>query len=372
MLYPYLVRICLWIAFTGGLLGCTSEAVNRDRMVNLEKVALQSEIRLSDLNQAMKQDRGNAVLFAKRALLYLERNQTAKALADINRALELNGDKGEYYFRKALILRQAGQMQAAREAAAEAENRGFKDTDLYVLQAELLIRLKDYQTAVEKVNFALEEAPDHAYALFYRGIARAASHDTASALINFRRAIQRSPDFLAPYLHLAGLYNARKDYAMARHYLAAAEKMAPDNAFLWLQKGIRYQGLRQNDSAVYSLDKAVTRNPALYQGHYHLGLIQYKRMNYPAVVNHLEKVRAVTDTLENVQEYLAESYEKTGQFRAALQLYHKVLQRQPNDVRAGWGVRRSNWGLYKIQRDSLRQKGLGTGALLDSIKRNSN
>jgi tetratricopeptide (TPR) repeat protein len=350
---------------------CSSEAVNGDRMVNLGKVALRSEIKLSDLDRALKQDRGNAVLYAKRALLYLEKGQTNKALADINRALELDEDKGEYYFRQALVLRQAGKLAEAQEAAAEAENKGFKEVDVYVLQAELLIRLKDYQTALEKVNFALEEAPDHDYALFYRGVARAANQDTASALINFRRAIKRSPAFLDPYLHLAGIYNARKDYAVARHYLDRAGELDPNNAYLWLQKGIRYQGLRQTDSAFYSLNKAVALKPGLYLAHYHLGLLHYKQMDYAAVVNHLEKVKAVTDTLPKVQEYLAEGYEKTGRYRAALQEYHKVLARMPDDIRAGWGVRRSNWALYKIKRDSLRQKGQETPALPDSINRNT-
>jgi hypothetical protein len=82
-------------------------------------------------------------------------------------------------------------------------------------------------------------------------------------------------------------------------------------------------------------------------------------------------VKTFTDTLPHLQEYLAESYEKNGQFRAALREYQQVLARQPNDVRAGWGVRRSNWALYKIQRDSLRQRGVETSTLLDSIKRNT-
>lgn len=376
MVHHRLFRIFFLLCLGGGSVACNPEAVNRDRMVNLEKVALQSEIKISDLDQVLRQDRGNAVLYAKRALLYLERNQTDKALADIDRALELDEEKGEYYFRKALVLRQAGKIQAAQQAAAEAENHGFKETDLYVLQAELLIRLKDYPSALEKVNFALQEAPEHDYALFYRGVARAASQDTASALINFRRAIKIAPGFQAPYLHLAGIYNARKDYEMARHYLSGAGQLGQNNPYLWLQKGIRYQGLWQTDSAFYSFNKAVALNPDLYQAHYHLGLLHFKRLNYQAVVNHLEKVKAVSDTLPSLLEVLAESYEKTGQYRQALREYQTVLARQPNDVRAGWGLRRSNWALYKMRRDSLRQQGVEIEPLevrrlpvLDSIKR---
>lgn len=349
-------------------MACSSEAVNRDRMVNLSNGELKTEIKLSDLNLALQQDRGNAVLYAKRALLYLERKQQARALADINRALELDDEKGEYYFRKALILREAGNMAPAQEAAAQAEDHGFKETDVFVLQAELLIRLKDYQAALEKVTYALEEAPDHAYALFYRGVARAASHDTASALINFRLVLKHAPAFADAYLQLASIYNARKDYPMAAHYLKGAASLTKDNAFWWLQQGIRYRGLRLNDSAFYSLHKAVALNPKLTRAHYHLGLLYQKRMDYPAVVRHLEQVQAVADTLPGVKQYLAEGYEKTGRFKEALHLYQQVLASAPNDVRAGWGVRRSNWGLYKVQRDSLRQLNRYNRVSLDSIK----
>lgn len=362
-------RFLLLCCCCTSLLACSSEAVNRDRMVNLDNGTLKTEIKLEDLNLAMKQDRDNAVLYAKRALLYLERKQHARALADINQALELDDEKGEYYFRKALILREAGNMAAAQEAASEAENHGYKETDVFVLQAELLIRLQDYPEALEKVHYALEEAPDHAYALFYRGVARAASQDTASALINYRLVLKNAPAFADAYLQLASIYNARKDYLMAQHYLKGAARLAPDQAFWWLQQGIRHRGLRQTDSAFYSLQKAIALNPKLTQAHYHLGLLYQKRMDFPAVVRHLEIVQAVADTLPGVQEYLAEGYEKTGRFKEALHLYQQVLARTPNDVRAGWGVRRSNWGLYKIQRDSLRQKNQYNRVLLDSIKR---
>ncbi|MGV3588648.1 MAG: tetratricopeptide repeat protein [Adhaeribacter sp.] len=52
---------------------------------------------------------------------------------------------------------------------------------------------------------------------------------------------------------------------------------------------------------------------------------------------------------------LAESYEKTGRYQDALAAYNQVLQRKPNDVKSMWGVRRSVWGLRKMQRDSLRR-----------------
>jgi len=337
---------------------CTSEAVNQEKMLNLPQVAGISEIKLSDLNTAIRRNRNNAGLYARRAVFYQENNQPAKALQDIDLAIDLDANKGEYYFQKALILRQNGKVSSAQVAAADAEKLGYKGSEIYILQAELLIRLTNYSEAIEKVNVALAAIPNHEYALFYRGVARAALADTASAIINFRRAVQSAPDFINPYLQLASIYNGKKDYEKSFYYLNRAEKLDSLNGYLWYQKGLRYNGLHQTDSAELSWNKALLLDPKMYKAHYQLGLWNYKRQNYQQVVHHLEKIKHTPETLPFLPEILAESYEKTGSFRLALQQYNQVLKEQPNDVRAQWGVRRSNWGLYKIKRDSLRNLGL--------------
>ena len=336
---------------------CTSDAINQEYMVSLKKVAGSSEIKLSDLNIAIRRNRNNASLYARRAVLLQERGDIAQALKDIAFAIDLDGDKGEYYFRKALLLRQAKNYKAAQSAAADAEKLGYKGYEIYILQAELLIRLKKYSESIEEVNIALASIPTHEYALYYRGVARAELFDTASAIINFRRAIQSSPDFIYPYLQLASMYNGKKDHARAFFYLKRAERIDSLNGYLWYQKGLGYTGIHRPDSAQYSLNKAIRLDPGLYKAHYELGLISYKQQDFKQVVHHLEKVKLVNDTLPQLEEILAESYEKSGRFRLALQQYTEVLKKDPNDIRAQWGLRRSNWALYKIKRDSLRRLG---------------
>ncbi|PIQ20764.1 MAG: hypothetical protein COW65_13190 [Cytophagales bacterium CG18_big_fil_WC_8_21_14_2_50_42_9] len=338
--------------------GCTSESINQEQMVSLPQVAGISELKLSDLNIAIRRNRNNAALYARRARYFQDANEHEKALHDINLAIDLDANKGEYYFQKALILRQAGNISLAQTAATDAEKLGYKGSEVYILQGELLIRLKRYAEAIEKINVALATIPNHEYALFYRGVARAALADTASAIINFRRAIKSSPDFVNPYLQLASIYNGKKEYDKVYYYLRRAEKMDSLSGYLWYQKGLRYNGLHQLDSAGLSWNKALALDPGLYKAHYQMGLLNYKRQNYQQVVFHLEKIKNESEPLPQLEEILADSYEKTGRFRLALQHYTKVLQNQPENIRAQWGVRRSNWGLYKIKRDSLRNLGL--------------
>lgn len=353
-----LFRIILLLGWFSSLCACSSETVNQERMVNLKKLSGETEIKLTDLNTAINQNRHNAGLYAKRAMLYLESKNTAGAINDINQALTLDSDKGEYYFRKALILRETGKMSAAYDAATSAERLGLKDPEVYILQAELLIRLQRHPESLEKINTALRTSPDNEYALFYRGVSRAATFDTASAVINFRKAIKNAPAFVNPYLQLISIYNAKKDYETAGRYISSASKLDTLNGFLWFEKGLRYLGLRQTDSALFALNTAVKLDPNLYKAHYQLGLFKFKKGNYSAAITHLEKAKAQKNNLPKMTEMLAESYEKTGKYRQAITEYNKILKVMPNDIKSMWGVRRSTWAVRKIERDSLRQQRL--------------
>ncbi|MGV3588647.1 MAG: tetratricopeptide repeat protein [Adhaeribacter sp.] len=219
-------------AFLFSITACSTEVINQDLMVNNKALVGVSEIKIADLNEALNLDQNNAGLYAKRAKLYLQDKKLEKALADIEQAIKFNSNQPEYYFWKAVILRDMGRITQALEVVEEAEKLGLKGANGYLLGAELLIKKKNYWSALEKVNLALNEEPDNEYGLFYKGIARAALGDTASALVLYRRAIRNAPEFVHPYLHVSSIYNAQKNYPEAAVYLKKGKALEPTNAFL--------------------------------------------------------------------------------------------------------------------------------------------
>jgi len=333
---------------------CTSETVNRDPMVNLAGIT-SGEIKLADLNRVLRQNQNNAGLYAKRAKLYLQDKQYEKALTDIEKAIYLNDNQEEYYFWKAAILREMDRITLALATAEEAEQLGSKDINNYLLQTELLLRKSRFTDALQKVNIALAEDPDNEYGIFYKGMARAATNDTASAVLLFRRALRVAPDFLDSYLQLSSIFKAKKDYEQAKRYMQSGFRLDSLNGFLWYQQGLLYQSLHRADSAYYCFEKATKLNSDLYLAHYQLSLIQYKKADYNQAAAYMEKVKAAAPGLNLVQEILAESYEKTGRYKQALLEYNEILRRKPQDVRTMWGIRRSNYALYKLKRDSLNK-----------------
>ncbi|GEO03671.1 hypothetical protein AAE02nite_13350 [Adhaeribacter aerolatus] len=345
----------LLTAYLFSVSACTTEVINQDPMVNTKALTGVSEIKIADLNEALNLDQNNAGLYAKRAKLFWQAKKLDKALADIEQAIKFNSNQPDYYFWEAVILRDMGRITQALNRVEEAEKIGLKEANGYLLGAELLIKKKNYQGALEKVNLALDEEPDNEYGLFYKGIARAALGDTASAMVLYRRAIRNAPEFVHPYLHLGSIYNAQQNYPEAAVFLAKGKILEPANAFLWYQKGLWYKGLKKPDSAYVSFAQAQKLDPDLYLANYQLALMEYKKRNYAGVAANLEKVKTGLRNLEQGQEMLAESYEKTGRYQEALAVYSQVLQRKPNDIKSMWGVRRSTWGIKKTERDSLRR-----------------
>ena len=346
----------LWLAALVIITGsCTSEVVNQDPMVSLKNISGAEEIKITDLNNALKLDQNNANLYAKKAKLYRQEKKLEKALTNIDQAIKLNSNQAEYYFWKAAILRDMGKIPQALKAGEEAEKLGLKDPNGYFLQAELLTRKNNFQAALEKATLGLNDDPDNEYGLYYKGLARAATNDTASAVVLYMRAIRNAPFFVPPYLQMASILNARKSYNEANFYLKQGGILEPENSFLWYQRGLRHKGIKQPDSAYTSFSMAVKMDPDGYLAHYQLALSNYKRRDFAGAAANLEKVKPEFNNLPLAQEILAESYEKTGRYQEAIAVYQQVLTRKPNDAKSMWGVRRSAWGLKKLQRDSVRR-----------------
>ncbi|HGY09951.1 MAG TPA: tetratricopeptide repeat protein [Oceanithermus profundus] len=125
---------------------------------------------LAALDQAIARFPENAHLYAVRGALWLQLEEYAKALADLERSLELAEDPG-----------------------------------VRVNHAEALRRFDRKQEALASLDEALASDPDYLPALFNRGVLRFELGDEEGALADFDRAIAIDPDAAAPYFNRAAV-----------------------------------------------------------------------------------------------------------------------------------------------------------------------
>jgi len=154
--------------------------------------------------------------WASVALMYQSKGQFGEALATLDRALARYPDDAHLYaVRGALWL----QLEEYAKALADLERslKRAEDPGVRVNYAEALRRFDRKQEALASLDKALAANPDYLPALFNRGALRYELGDEEGALADFDRAIALDPDAAAPYFNRAAVRWSldRKEEALA-------------------------------------------------------------------------------------------------------------------------------------------------------------
>ncbi|WBO85971.1 tetratricopeptide repeat protein [Hymenobacter yonginensis] len=309
----------------------TPEPDQPETMVNLATVQSGPRIQAEELEGAIARQPRNASLYARRAAFRLDAGQLEPALRDVNEALNLDDTKGEFYFIRARALRLQGKLQSALAAADVASRRGYASAELNLLVGETHLAAREYQTAIDYLDRALQQEPDHTAALFYKGMAYVGLQDTTQALDYLRASLARDPRQPETLHQLAFLSNAYRQPANAAVYAARGLKVAPTFGPLWYDYGRQFELQNQPDSAVRIYTRAVQLDTTFYRADYRLGLASYKARRYAEVVPHLQRALRRSPRLAGARQMLAESFESLGRYPEAAAQYRLLVQENPGN-----------------------------------------
>ncbi|GAB2783969.1 hypothetical protein GCM10027175_23120 [Hymenobacter latericoloratus] len=342
-------RLLLPAAGALGLVACSDAPAERpDTMVNLRTVQSGPRIQAEELDGAIARQPRNASLYARRAAFRLDAGQVEAALRDINQALELDDAPGEFYFIKARALRARGQIRSALAAATEAGRRGFASPSLNLLVGEMHLATRRYQDALDQLDRALQQEPDDAAALFYKGIAYVGLQDTVQALDYLRASLARDPRQPETLHQLAFLSNAFRQPQQAALYAARGLKLAPTYGPLWYDYGRQFELQNQPDSAARIYARTVQLDTTFYRADYRLALAAYKRHQYAVAIPHLQRALRRAPRLAGARQMLAESLESLARWPEAADQYRLLVAENPGN---------RHW-TYKVWKTNNRAKGI--------------
>jgi tetratricopeptide (TPR) repeat protein len=319
-----------------------------ETMVDLKTVQSGPRIQAEELDGAIARRSRNASLYARRAAFRLDAGQVEAALRDVDQALSLDDGLGEVFFIKARALRAQDQLQAALAAADVASRRGYASPELNLLVGETHLAARHYQTAVDYLDRALQQEPNHAAALFYKGLAYVGLRDTAQALDYLRASLSRDPRQPEILHQLAFLLNAYRQPAEAAHYAARGLKIAPTYGALWYDYGRQFELQNQPDSAVRSYARTVQLDTTFYRADYRLAVAAFKGRQYAVAVPHLQRALRRAPRLAGARQMLAESLESLGRYEEATSHYRQLVLENPGN---------KHW-TYKVWKVGNRARGI--------------
>jgi len=327
----------LFFFFIGTLLltGCTADDRAGTRIPPLPKTdaTRRREAALKLLSNLAARNPSAPDIFYQRARLYLETAQPDKAFADVERAIELKGNVGNYFQVKAEALRALGRVPEALEAARRVEILEAGTPQLYVLLGDLYQQTGQYALARQYLNRAVQATPFNGEAMHFQALVTAKTGDTTTALGQFRRALSLNPGYLPTYQQLASIHNALNDPATARQFSEQGLKRFPADATLHFQRGLSLQKLAKPDSALMSYQRAIALRPQFYEASFNAGVLAFRANNLPAALRHFETVLRLNAKVPLLAYYTGQCYEYLGNPAKALDFYAQAQQDAPDDYR---------------------------------------
>jgi tetratricopeptide (TPR) repeat protein len=343
-------------AFALLLAACHSAPTERpDTLVDLASVRTGPRVQADELDGAIQQQPDNTGLLARRASLRLAAGQPVAALHDVETALLVDDQDGDLYFLQARALRALGRLPQALAAARRAADNGFNSPELPLLEGETRLAAHQYGAALASLDRTLRLDPDQPAALFYKGLAYAATADTAQAFDYLQAARVRDPHQPEILHQLAFLLNAYRVPEEAATYAAQGLRLDSTSGALHYDYGRQLELQGRPDSARYYYRRALALDTTQYRADYRLALAASAHGQRPAaVIPHLQRALRRNPRLPGARVILAEALESQHRLPEALRQYRLLVLENPSNQHWTYKVWKMNELVQASLPDSLR------------------
>lgn len=309
------------------------------------------------------------------ASAYLASNDAQKALASLNRTLQLDPENADAAITRAALQLRAGDAGAAVLALRELAKKQPQNARVRVLLADALRARGQPDEALQIYRESIEASPQDPQLRFFAGILHAQLGQATEARASYEQALKLRPDFTACVEQLVALDLAARDMAGAArraeehaaahpasaeaHVLVAKVALAQgetSRAEASLRRAIEanaestvaYMLLAQlflsnnrQDEALANLQTSVAKNPRDVSGLMLIGIIQQQKGELQAARDAYERLLQTNPRFVPGLNNLAYLYsEDFGELDKAYELANRARELRPNDPVAldtfGW------------------------------------
>lgn len=257
-----------------------------------------------------------------RGNLYGRSKQYAKALSDLNSAIELVPQSADYYRDRGLVL-------------------------LFDAQ---------YSAALSDLGKTVELNPEDAKAISYRGIVYLAKLDYSMAVQAFTDALKVKSDFPSVLVSRGAAYCDLEKYKQALADLDQALTLSPGYLGAIAQRGKVYQVIGRSDDALLDLNEVLTQDPDNLAALLNRGIVYRKMERYQEAVMDFSRVLESNPNPQEAEEAFAhrgETYRRLERYQDSIDDLSQSIDRNPEDV---WtiGLRGTAYRQFGYVRKALK------------------
>jgi len=274
--------------------------------------------------------------YYNRGSTYGELQLYEKALADFDRAIQLDPNDATIYTNRGVIYHK---LQHYTDALADQSRAIEIDSNYaraYTNRGNAHYRLEQYDEALTDYDRAIQLDPNYALAYMSRGLLYKSLHsyNEEEALADFNKAIELDPTLPQAHHNRGEHYYRLRRYEEALADYTQAIKFDPTAAITYNDRGAIYLELQRYEEALTDFNQAIEFDPTIAQPHTNRGLIYLELQRYEEALTdfnqaiELDPTYAVAYTNRGVMYYNLHRYEE------ALADFDRVIQLDPTDVNA--------------------------------------
>ena len=279
--------------------------------------------------KASRLKQGSAEMHNAQGVTHAKTGQYDLAIADFNRALELDPDYAEAYSNRGLTYDSKGEYERA---------------------------IKDYNTAIEL-------SPHFAEAYNNRGMAYAENGEHDQALQDFSKAIELKQNYAIAYSNQGVVYSAKGEHDQAIKNCNIAIRIDPNYAEPYNNRGNAYRNKGEVDLAIQDYTKAIELKQDFAKAHYNRGIAYYEKREFDLAIKDYTTAIDLNPQLAHPYNNRGNIHSQKGDFDRAIEDYTKAIELSPQlslvyyNRAVAW-LRLKQWAKAKNDFTTAKQKGV--------------
>lgn len=213
---------------------------------------------LQDYNRALRVQPNSAQTYYKRGNLRFELGDNQGAIADYSEALRLDRNYADVYINRGSARAELGDEQNAVSDYTKAIEVDGDSVAAYSNRCLSRSNLGDHPGAIEDCTKAINLQPTYTFAYQNRGLARRRFGDNQGAIADFNTAIGLDPQDAEPYYNRGLVRQQLGDHPGAIADFSAAIARNPQHILAYYDRGISRSKKGERDGAIADFQKAST------------------------------------------------------------------------------------------------------------------
>jgi tetratricopeptide (TPR) repeat protein len=279
--------------------------------------------------------------YAARGVAKMQLKDTAGALTDLERAVQIDPRNAEARGNLINILLSKNDLAKARQIADQTlEIQPLSETAVMSV-VNVYLAQKDYATALQKLDALIASQPNKkAFLLDQKVAVYAAQGDTTNTELSLRQVLEADPKYLDAYFKKFALYKSQNKSDQAINELQQVVNMRPNNprqlAQAHLLLGMTEEERGQYDEAVKNYERSValdarTSVASIAFNNLAWVIADKGKGNLDKAAEHARKAIQLAPTVGSYYDTLGYVLYKKTLYAVAIEQYRKAIERRPND-----------------------------------------